>query len=72
MSSSRKSSRREQTQFFPEDPSTGVVFKPQASDVARLKKDFLSTALLEYIIHLTMLVTDSSSCTEPGVQTIAG
>ena len=73
MSSLRKPSRRAQTQFFPGDPRFGVVIKPRASDVACLQeKEFLSTALLDYIINLTTLVPDSLSFTEPGVQPLLG
>jgi hypothetical protein len=36
------------------------------------KKDFFSTALLDYIINITTLVPDSSSFTEPGVQSLLG
>jgi hypothetical protein len=36
------------------------------------KKDFLSTALLDYVIKLTTLVPDSSSFIEPGVQPLLG
>jgi hypothetical protein len=72
MSSSTNPSCREQTQIFPGDSRFGVVFKPRASDVACLKKDFLSTALLDYIINLTTLMPDSSSFSEPGVQPLLG
>ena len=72
MSSSIKPSRCEQTQSLPGDPRFWVVFKPRASDVARLpKQDMLSTALLDYIINLTTIVPDSSSITEPGVQSFS-
>ena len=71
MLSSRRPSRCEQTQFFPGDPRFGVVFKPRASDVACLQK-ILSTALLDYIINRTTLVSDSSSFTEPDVQLLLG
>ena len=39
-----------------------------------VKKDFLITALLDYIINLTTLLIDllSLSCTAPGVEPFAG
>ena len=73
MSSLRKPSCRAQTQFFPGDPRFGVVIKPRASDVACLQeKEFLSTALLDYIMNLTTLVPDSLSFYWTWRSTIAG
>ena len=66
--SSRVLSRREQNmaRHFPGDPRFGVVVKPPASDLACLKKkEFLSTAVLDYVIRHTAFVPDSSPTEEP-------